>query len=53
MKYKEIKGLCKKCLGCNQLEDYNFNGKYSCNNFISDKKTKDLKKEVKSDRYFR
>lgn len=30
MKYKELKGLCKDCLGCNRLEDPNFVGVYQC-----------------------
>lgn len=30
MKYKELKGLCKDCLGCNKLEDPNFLGVYQC-----------------------
>lgn len=30
MKYKELKGVCKDCLGCNKLEDPNFVGVYQC-----------------------
>lgn len=28
--YKELKGICKNCLGCNKLEDSTFNGVDKC-----------------------
>lgn len=30
VKYPELKGICKKCLGCNKLENYNFVGVNYC-----------------------
>jgi hypothetical protein len=30
MKYPELKGLCKNCLGCNKLELPDFTGVYRC-----------------------
>lgn len=32
---KELFGKCKNCLGCNLLEQEDFNGKYRCDNYIS------------------
>jgi hypothetical protein len=48
IKYPEIKGLCKKCLGCNRLEDYNFRGVYRCE-YATEKQMSinDLRKEFK------
>lgn len=39
---KELKKetLCKRCIGCNRLEDENFEGVYRCINFIEWKKEK-------------
>ena len=34
MKYQELIGKCKNCLGCNLLELENFKGKYRCENFV-------------------
>lgn len=43
----ELKGLCKNCLGCNRLEDKNFEGVYRCE-YATTKQIswKDLKEEV-------
>lgn len=30
MSKKELKGLCKDCLGCNRLQDENFKGIEKC-----------------------
>lgn len=30
MSYKELQGVCKKCLGCQRLEDENFKGIWRC-----------------------
>ena len=35
-KYPELKGICKKCGGCNQLELPDFEGKWKCENFIKE-----------------
>lgn len=35
MKQIDNKELCKYCLGCNKLEDENFNGVMRCKNFIA------------------
>lgn len=32
--YKELKGKCKTCLGCNRCEDIEFKGTYSCDNYV-------------------
>ena len=34
---QELKGICKKCLGCNKLENFNFIGTNYCENFKGDK----------------
>lgn len=51
MKYKELKGLCKNCLGCNRLEDQNFDGVYRCE-YATDKQidVEDLRKELKNEK---
>ncbi len=51
MKYKELKGLCKNCLGCNRLKDYNFEGVYRCE-YATDKQIniEDLRKELKNEK---
>ena len=48
MNYKRIKGLCKNCLGCNKLEDTDFEGVYRCE-YATDKQIdiEDLRKELK------
>lgn len=46
--------ICKYCLGCNKLEDYNFKGIRSCKNFAPGYKNwrnmyeKNLQKNLKS-----
>jgi len=35
MKQIDSKKLCKYCLGCNKLEDKNFDGVMRCNIFIA------------------
>lgn len=42
MKYPELIGKCKQCLGCNQLELETFKGKYRCDNFIYGGKTNEI-----------
>lgn len=37
-KYKDLKGICNKCLGCNQLELIEFEGVSACKNFMKRKK---------------
>lgn len=34
MKYPELKGLCKTCIGCNLLENPFSAGKTECNNYV-------------------
>lgn len=31
----ELKGICKYCLGCNKLEDCNYEGINRCKNFAT------------------
>lgn len=33
--YRELKGICRTCLGCNKLELEEFEGVYSCPNELS------------------
>lgn len=33
--------LCKTCLGCQQLEDKNFNGLYICDGFVNGDKAEE------------
>ena len=42
MKYQELKGLCKTCLGCNRLESENFVGTTQCKNYIDGTKKENL-----------
>lgn len=46
--YKQLKGICKNCLGCNRLEDPNFEEVYRCE-YATDKQIdiEDLIKELK------
>lgn len=37
MKYLELKGICKKCLGCNRLENIDFAGIYRCKYYMEAK----------------
>lgn len=37
MKQIDNKKLCFYCLGCNKLEDENFNGVMRCNGFMPDR----------------
>lgn len=48
MTYPKLKGLCKNCLGCNRLEDPNFEGVYRCE-YATDRQinVEDLRKELK------
>lgn len=34
IKYPELKGKCKTCIGCNQLELKSFTGKYECKDYV-------------------
>lgn len=41
--YPELKGKCKTCSGCNQLELKEFRGVYECKNYVKglkDEKTR-------------
>lgn len=51
MKYKELKGLCKNCLGCVRLENPDFEGVYRCK-YATDKQidVEDLRKELKNEK---
>lgn len=33
---KELRGICKNCLGCNRLEDEDFEGVGECEYFTSE-----------------
>lgn len=46
MKYQEIIGKCKNCIGCNLLELENFKGKYRCENFIDGGKNEQSKNRI-------
>lgn len=48
--YKELKGLCKNCLGCNRLENPDFEGVFRCE-YATDKQLNidELKKEFKNE----
>ena len=47
IKYPELKGLCKNCLGCNKLELETFTGVYRCE-YATDKQMniEDLRKDL-------
>lgn len=32
--YKELKGKCKSCIGCNRCENIDFEGVYRCENYV-------------------
>ena len=34
MKYPELQGLCKTCIGCNLEKISYFTGKTKCNNYV-------------------
>lgn len=34
MKYQELIGKCRSCIGCSLLEMQKFKGKYRCENFV-------------------
>lgn len=41
---KQLKGLCKNCLGCQRLENEKFDGVFECEyNFIAQIEISDLK----------
>lgn len=42
MKYPELIGKCKTCIGCSLLELGTFKGKYRCENFVDGGKENDL-----------
>lgn len=42
MKYQELIGKCKTCIGCSLLELGTFKGKYRCQNFVDGGKENDL-----------
>ena len=42
--YPELKGKCKKCIGCNRLEDLNFKGILRCENYFEKNFKKPLTK---------
>lgn len=50
IKYPELKGICKNCIGCNRLEIPEFSGIYRCN-YATDKQLSinDIRKELKKD----
>lgn len=44
-KKQPIALLCRRCIGCNQLEDEEFNGNNRCKNYVADiKRTKNRRK---------
>lgn len=48
MKYPELIGKCKNCLGCNKLEDKTFKGTYRCNYATSEQITiEQIREELK------
>lgn len=48
VKFPELKGVCKYCIGCNRLELYDFIGIKNCKNFLPNKQSwyEDYRKEV-------
>lgn len=46
---KELIGLCKKCLGCNKIENPSFKGIYRCD-YATEKQIsiEEIQKELKS-----
>lgn len=39
--YKELKGKCNTCIGCNLLEREDFKGYYRCENYIKTERIKE------------
>lgn len=46
-KYPELKGKCKTCLGCNQLELKSFSGVYECKNYMKGSKDENTRKNIR------
>ena len=48
MGHRELKGICKNCLGCNRLDDPNFEGVYRCK-YATERQIdiEDLRRELK------
>lgn len=46
MKYPELIGKCKTCIGCSLLELGTFKGKYRCQNFVDGGKEDGRKKNT-------
>ena len=44
----KVKGLCRKCLGCNRLENKYFEGTNYCKNFVKGEKGNGLKQKDKT-----
>ena len=42
MKYQELKGKCKICLGCNKLENETFKEIEQCENYINEYRIENL-----------
>lgn len=51
MKYAELKGLCKNCIGCNRLEITNYAGTYQCSNYIDGTKIENLEIQVSFEKW--
>lgn len=51
MKYPELKGICKKCLGCNQLELETFTGRYKCENYVKGVKNEQVLQQKNNNRW--
>lgn len=53
MYYKPLKAntLCKECLGCNNLENKNFEGVYKCDYYTKVNPDMSTKNKISSDKY--
>ena len=47
MKYLELKGLCKNCLGCNKLDWLNWQGTYRCKYATATLNIEQIREELK------
>ena len=47
--YKELKGKCKSCIGCNRLEALEFNGIERCEYYTEEEKDNGNKQQSKTE----
>ena len=51
MKYPELMNLCKKCIGCNRLEDINFKGIYRCQYYTEEVRNEQILQQKNNNKY--